>query len=109
MLFVDVYILGLLSLWSLMVLWFLSPLKITLGKLFFKKSFNTLSDFDDYLYIKNRFLGKLLSCWICTSFWTSLIIGIVISCIYTTPLTIPLITFLTYPGITYLFKIVVKG
>jgi len=109
MLFLDVYIMGLLGLWSFMVLWFLSPFKITLGKILFNKEFNTPVDFDDYLFIKNKVLGKLLSCWICTSFWTSLLIGIVIYFVYSTPLTTPLITFSTYPSITYLFKVLIKG
>lgn len=100
------YILGLLSVCSFLMLWFVSPLKITLAKLFFSTDITDIKNFDDLLYIKSKFLSKLLSCWICCSFWSSLIVGLVLGYICSN-FYFPLVTFCTYPSLAYIFKRVI--
>jgi len=97
------YLLGLSAVCSLLLLWFVSPLKITLGKVLFKKDLLP-EQFDDLLFLKSKFLGKLLSCWICMSFWLSLAIGIILTLWLQTNWYMPVITFLTYPSMAYAFK-----
>lgn len=104
---IEIYLLGVLNVASFLLLWFFSPLKNTLGKLFFKKDLTTV-EFDDILFIKYSFLGKLLTCWICSSFWLSLIIGIIYTLILNLTLLWPLITFTTYPAICYIFYTIIK-
>ena len=99
---------GALAVCSVLLLWFGSPLKISLGKLFFKENFLTHAEFDDYLFIKNRLLGKLLSCWICLSFWLSLAIGVFFVLVCGAHLYTPILTFFIYPSICYVFKIITK-
>lgn len=98
------FIVGSLTVNSLLLLWFASPLKITLGKILFKQNFKTIQDFDEYLFLNNRLLGKLSYCWICLSFWLSLAVGAVFVIGFGAPVITPLVTFLTYPGIAFLFK-----
>lgn len=93
---------------SLLLLWFGSPLKITLGQLFFKKTFITNNEFDDFLFMKSPFIGKLTSCWICLSFWLSLLVGIAFVGVIDAPIITPLLTFLIYPSLCYVFKIIAK-
>jgi len=94
-------IIGGLQVFSLMVLWFLSPLKLTLGKILFKQNYNSPNQFDDKLFVKNNILGTISGCIICMSFWTSLSLGIVYAIIFQLPVYYPIITFLTYPGACY--------
>jgi len=93
---------------SLLLLWFGSPLKITLGKLFLKRNFITNNEFDDFLFMRSPFLGKLTSCWICLSFWLSLATGIAFVVLINAPAVTPLLTFLVYPSLCYIFKIIAK-
>jgi len=102
------YVVGLLSVCSFLLLWFVSPLKITLAKIFFKKDIVVPSDFDDLLFLKNYILGKLSSCWICLSFWTSLAVGIILTFIGQ-PQWFPILTFCTYPSLAYAFKTLIKA
>jgi hypothetical protein len=107
--FLLAYFFGLTSVLSLLTLWFFSPFKSTLGKIIFKKELMP-HEFDDFVYLKNNFLGTLVSCWICCSFWASLAIGVV-SLFLIPGLTFfyPGITFLTYPSFCYIFyKFVTK-
>jgi hypothetical protein len=101
------YILGLLTVFSLLVLWFFSPLKTTLSEIFLGKMLMP-HEFDDWLFIKNKWLGELLSCWICCSFWCSLFVGFVITITTGQIWYFPLITFFTYPGLCYIFKSIIK-
>jgi len=95
------YFIGLTATLSLLTLWFASPLKLTLGKILFKKDLNFLDEFDDILFLKNHFLGKLLSCWICCSFWLSLIVGLILG--------IPVTAFFSYPCFAYAYyKLFIK-
>jgi hypothetical protein len=100
------YILGLLSVCSFLMLWFVSPLKITLAKLFFNTDITDIRNFDDLLYIKSKFLSKLLSCWICCSFWLSLILGMILGYMCNN-FYFPLVAFCTYPSLAYIFKRVI--
>jgi hypothetical protein len=97
------YLTGLLILNSWLLLWFFSPLKSSIGYFILKKEVTNL-DFDDYLFIKNKFLSKLLSCWICLSFWSSLVIGFLL----TFNVLWALLCFFTYPGLAYIFYSFIK-
>lgn len=101
------YILGLLTVLSLLTLWFFSPLKTTLSEIFLGKILMPY-EFDDYLFAKNKYIGKLLSCWICMSFWLSLIVGFVYSIIFNLTILWGMFCFFTYPSICYLFYIYSK-
>ena len=87
---------------SLLVLWFKSPFKNTLGKFLFKKDL-TSDQFDDRVFLKNKILGKLTSCWVCCSYWLSLLIGIVWVILFAYPYYWPFLLFFTLPFISYLF------
>ena len=101
------YILGLLFVLSLLILWFFSPLKTSLGKILFKKVLMP-HEFDDYISLKSQNLGILISCWVCCSFWLSLLIGIIFMFVSNLPWYYPLVTYLSYPGICYLYYAFVK-
>ena len=102
---IELYIIGLLIINSILILWFYSPLTTSISSLIFnKKEIYTFDSFIDFLVIKNIFLGKLLSCWICLSFWLSFIIGILFTIIFNLPIWYPLLTYFTYPAILFLIK-----
>lgn len=103
------YFAGVLGVCSFLLLWFVSPLKITLAKIIFKKDIVVLDEFDDILFLKNKILGKLTACWVCLSFWLSLLVGIVLLIGFGSVWYMPLLTFLTYPSIAYIFKIIIKA
>jgi len=98
--------LAFLSVNSLLLLWFYSPLKITLAKLLFKEDITSQEQFEDLLYIKfkNNNLTILSSCYICLSFWLSLISGIILFLLAGMPYYTPVITFLSFPCLCYVFK-----
>lgn len=96
------YILGYLVTQTILVIWFFSILKITLGRLIFNKEINSLEDFDTALLIRCRILGKLSACYVCCSFWVSILIG-GLSCILGYPWYTFLLTGLTYPTVAYLY------
>lgn len=97
------FITGLLILNSLLLLWFFSPLKSSLGSILFKRQL-TNDEFDDIVFIKNKFISKLLSCWICLSFWLSFIIGFLL----TFSVTWGVLCFLTYPSLSYIFYKIIR-
>lgn len=99
---IVIYTLGVFIVNSLLLLWFFSPFKTTISEIFLKKSLMPL-EFDDFVYNKNKVIGKLISCWICCSFWLSLIVGIAFSYIFSLPLLFCLITFFSYPSLCYIF------
>jgi len=99
---------GLLTTLSLLVLWFESPLKITLGKVIFNQTLKFVEEFDDILFLKLPLLGKLSGCWICCSFWLSLVVGVILTLCFDLALWSPLVTFLCYPSIAYLYKKLIK-
>ncbi len=102
------YIFGYLIVQTILVIWFYSPLRISLGQLLIDKNIYMTDHFETYMLTLNPFLGKLLSCYICFSFWTSFIIGCIGSFfLYDKEIIIPLATALTYPCICYFYKSIV--
>ena len=100
---IILYFLGLCTVCSFLLLWFVSPLKITLAKLLFNADIVDVKNFDDLIYLRSKFLSKLSSCWICCSFWSSLAVGVVMAIASSNPFY-PAITFCTYPCLAYVFK-----
>ena len=99
------YFSGLLTVNSLLILWFYSPLSSSIGKYFLKNDkIYSLDDLIDLISFKSLFLGTLLSCWICLSFWLSLFIGTILTVFFGLPLYFPLLTYFTYPAILYPIK-----
>jgi hypothetical protein len=98
------YIEGLLITWTILLIWFYSPIKITLGQLFIDKNLYSTDQVETAVMIKNKWLGKLISCYICCSFWTSLAVGIILKLILDLPGYFPLLTWFTYPSLSYLYK-----
>lgn len=102
------YIAGYLITQTIILIWFYSPLRITIGQLFIDKTIYMTDHFETHLLMISPFLGKLLSCYICFSFWTSIIIGAAgLFICYDVPLYAPLLTGFTYPCICYLYKSIV--
>jgi len=101
------YIQGLLVTLTTLLIWFYSPLKVTLGQLFIHKDLYTDDQVETAIMIKNKWLGKLLSCYICFSFWTSLIVGILFKFLFTLPLIFVFIAWFTYPSLCYLYKSII--
>jgi hypothetical protein len=99
------YIACFLTVNSLLILWFYSPLSSTIGNFLFQKSdIYSLDMFLDILCLKVPILAKLLSCWICMSFWLSLITGFVYMLIFNLNWGFPILSFFTFPSILYLLK-----
>ena len=101
------YTAGLLTTLSTLLLWFYSPLKVTLGQLFINKNLYSADQVETAVMIKSPWLGKLISCYICCSFWISLFVGIILTLAQGLPGYFPLLTFFTYPCIAYLYKHVI--
>ena len=102
------YVIGLGITQTLLIIWFFSPLKATLTQLFIKKDAIDGDLFDTWLLLKSPILGKLLGCYFCCSFWLSLLVGATLTYYFSLPLLYPLITWFTYPSITYLYKKVIE-
>lgn len=101
----EYYILSFLSTNSFLLLWFFSPLPNSIGKIFFKRDdIYILENLIDIISIRSQFLGTLLSCWICLSFWSSLFIGIIIMLFFDLPIYFPFICFVSNPPILFLIK-----
>lgn len=99
------FILGYLITQTVLLIWFYSPFRISLGKIIFDKGMYTTDQFETYILILSPFLGKLLSCYICFSFWTSIFLGCIGSYLfYNCDIMVPIITGMTYPAICYLYK-----
>lgn len=101
------YLIGLGVLTTSLLIWFYSPLRTTLGQIFFDKNIFCNDQFETALLIKSPLLGKLLGCYICTSFWLSLCIGITSVIWFSLPLTFIPLTWFTYPGLAYLYKSII--
>lgn len=99
------FIIGFLSTSSLLLLWFYSSLKITLAEIFFNEKITNNDQFEDLIMIrlKNEKLSHLSSCYICMSFWTSFLVGCLLTFLGSPNYT-PVITFLTYPCLCYIMK-----
>ena len=101
---IDLYALGLLNTFTALLIWFYSPLKVTIGQLFFDKDMYLNDQFDTLMLFKNKWLGKLVSCYICCSFWTSVAVGIIYCSIFNLSYLYPILTATTYPSLAYIFK-----
>jgi hypothetical protein len=101
------YILGYLITQTLCVIWFFSPLRGSIGYLFLSKQIKTPEDFETLILFKAPLLGKLLSCYICFSFWCSLFVGTVMCYIANLPAIFIALAPFTYPSICYLYKQIV--
>lgn len=103
---INYYISGLGVTLTLLLIWFYSPLRSTIGH-FFSKSINSNEDFETALLFKSPFLGKLLGCYICSSFWCSLAIGLIFWVVFSLPNYFPFLTWFTYPCIAYIYKSII--
>jgi hypothetical protein len=101
------YFEGLLVTLTALLIWFYSPLKVTLGQLFIHKNLYTDDQVETAIMIKNKWLGKLLSCYICFSFWTSLLVGAFFKISYNLPYQFIFLTWFTYPSLCYLYKSII--
>ena len=90
---ITAYVIGLFCTSSLLMLQFYSPAKITIGKIIFGEDFIVDEEFDDRLSIINKKLGTLSGCWTCSSFWLSLIVGIVFMFMFNLKSWYPFLTF----------------
>lgn len=95
---------GLLITWTILLIWFYSPLKVTLGQLFIHKNLYTDDQVETAIMIKNIWLGKLLSCYICFSFWTSLLVGLLFKILDNLSWSFVALCWFTYPSLCYLYK-----
>lgn len=102
--FLLTYLKGLLVTWTALLIWFYSPLKVTLGQLFIHKNLYTDDQVETAIMIKNKWIGKLLSCYICFSFWTSLIVGLFFKLINGLGWDFMFLAWFTYPSLCYLYK-----
>jgi len=94
---------------SFLLLWFYSPLKTTLSELLFKTKITKNEQFEDLIYLKfkSEKLSILSSCFICMSFWVSLLSGIILTIFCNQPYFTPVLTFFTFPCLCYIFKKIV--
>lgn len=99
-------LLAFLSVNSLLLLWFYSPLKLTLAELLFKIKITSHEQFEDLLLLKfkSEKITILSSCYICLSFWLSLFSGVILYYFANMPIYTPIITFLSFPSLSYAFK-----
>ncbi|NBO98992.1 MAG: hypothetical protein EBU90_02520 [Proteobacteria bacterium] len=98
------YLTGLGVTLTALTIWFFGPLKATLGQIFFDKNIYTNDQFETAMLVKYPLLGKLLSCYVCCSFWLSFLIGVGLLLIFNLPCYFPFLTWFTYPCIAYLYK-----
>ena len=63
---------------TLVLVWFFSPLKGSLISIITKNNSFSNDDFDLYLMSINKYLGKLLSCTFCFTFWSSIICSLLL-------------------------------
>lgn len=63
---------------TFVLLCFFSPLKGSIISLISKNKFFSNDDFDTFLILKNKYLGKLLSCTFCFTFWSSVICSFIL-------------------------------
>ncbi len=100
------YIVGLLIVQTICMIWFYSPIRITLGQIFFNSRITSTEEFETYMLLKSMLFGKLLSCYICFSFWTSLFTGITFFILFFLPVWWVLLCPLTYPSLCFIYKLV---
>lgn len=101
------YLQGLLVTLTGLLIWFYSPLKVTLGQLFIDKNLYSNDQVETAIMIYNKWLGKLLSCYICFSWWTSLAVGSAFTLIYNLHWSHIFLSWFTYPSLCYLYKAII--
>lgn len=101
------YLIGLGILTTSLLIWFYSPLRTTIGQLFFDKNIFSNDQFETALLIKSPFLGKLFGCYICLSFWLSLLIGIGLTIFFKIHISFIPLAWFTYPGLAYVYKAII--
>jgi len=101
---IILYIIGFFILQTLLLIWFDSPLKSTLGEILFRKLFLDNTSFDIHLGIYWGKLGVLSSCEICISFWLSLIIATITAYSMEFTLLYLISAWLTYPILSFIFR-----
>jgi hypothetical protein len=105
---IEYYFLGLFASCSLLTLWFFSPIKTSISKIFLKKELLPL-EFDEYWFNKNEVIGTLVSCSVCLSWWISLLVGMFFVLVFSLPWFWPFLTFFTYPWLCLLlYKVIIK-
>jgi hypothetical protein len=102
------FVLGYFITQTLLLIWFYSPLKITLGQLFIDKNLYTVDQVETAVIIRNKWLGELISCYICCSFWASLGVSLILKNVFSLPSFFVLLAWFSYPSICYLYKILVN-
>jgi hypothetical protein len=105
--YIQHYIQGLLTTWTALLIWFYSPLRVTLGQLFIDKNLYSSDQVETAILIKSKWLGKLLSCYICFSWWTSLFVCLIIKYYYNLSLEFVFLGWFTYPSLCYLYKAII--
>ena len=98
------FLFGYLVVQTICLIWFYSPLRTSIGQLFISSEIYTNEEVETWLLLKSPLFGKLLSCYICFSFWTSLFAGVAAWLIFGFGVHAPIITSLSYPSICYLYK-----
>lgn len=98
------YLLGYLLVQTICVMWFYSPFRISLGQILFDKDLKDYDEFETHILIRSAFFGKLLSCYFCFSFWTSMSVGILGTVLFSLSVFTPFLTGFTYPAICFLYK-----
>jgi len=105
--YIFAYAKGLLTTWTVLLIWFYSPLKVTLGQLFIHKNLYSNDQVETAIMIRNKWLGKLASCYICFSFWTSLLVGLFLKFENNLSWKFIFLTWFTYPSLCYLYKSII--
>jgi hypothetical protein len=101
------FLLGYIIVQTICLIWFYSPLRTTLGQIFINRHIFSNDEVETWLLLKFPIIGKLLSCYICFSFWSSVLIGILGIFLLNIAMYTPVITALSYPSICYFYKSIV--
>lgn len=102
------FVLGYLITQTLLLIWFYSPLKITLGQLFIDKNLYSVDQVETAIMIRNKWIGELISCYICCSFWSSLIVGLILKSVFSLPSFFVALAWFSYPSVCYLYKLLLN-
>ena len=103
------YLTGLAITWTGLLIWFYSPLKVTLGQLFIDKNLYIIDQVETAVMIKNKWIGKLISCYICCSWWLSLAVSLMLKFVNDLSWKFVFTAWLTYPSLSYLYKRVIDN
>lgn len=101
------FIIGWLVVQTICVIWFYSPFRLSISPILFNTVIYSFDEFETLILLKYPVLGKLLSCYICFSFWASFIVGSFGSFLIGVSLWFGVLAAFTYPAICYLYKSIV--